>query len=249
MARLNEKVALITGGNSGIGLATAKTFASEGAKVIITGRNQETLDKAVEEIGNDTLAIQGDVSNIAHLEDVANKIKEKYGKLDVLFANAGIAEPTPITDITEEHFDKHFNINVKGLVFTVQKSLPILSEGASIIFNASIVKDKGFDGFSIYSATKGAVRTLARTLASELKGKGIRVNSISPGPIETPIYDRMGLPQEAQEEFGQNVASQVPLGHFGQPEDIAEAAVYLASDEAKYTNGIDLPVDGGLAQV
>jgi len=157
--------------------------------------------------------------------------------------------PTPFADVTEEQFDMHFDINVKGLFFTVQKALPLLTDGASVILNASIVKDKGFGGFSAYSATKGAVRTLARVWTAELKERKIRVNSISPGAIETPIYDRMGLPQEAQEEFGQNVAAQVPLGGFGEAGDIAEAVVYLASDEAKYTTGIDLVVDGGMSQV
>ncbi len=249
MGRLSGKVALITGGNSGIGLATAKAFRSEGAKVVITGRNQETLDRAVAEIGGDTIAIQGDVSDLAHLDDVAGQINEKYGRLDILFANAGVGIPTPFADVTEEQFDMHFDINVKGLFFTIQKALPLLSDGASIVLNASIVKDKGFDGFSAYSATKGAVRTLTRTLASELRGKRIRVNTVSPGPIETPIYDRMGMPKEAQEEFGEMVASQVPLGRFGAAEDIAAAVVYLASDEAKYTTGIDLVVDGGMSQV
>ena len=249
MGRLSEKVALITGGNSGIGLATAKAFSREGAKVVITGRNQETLDQARKEIGGDVLAIQGDVSDLNHLDDVYGQIKEKYGKLDVVFANAGVGIPTPTPDVTEQHFDMHFNINVKGLFFTVQKALPILTDGASIILNASIVKDKGFAGFSVYSATKGAVRTLVRSWASEFKERQIRVNTVSPGPIETPIYDRMGLPQEAQEEFGQTVAQQVPLGRFGEPNDIAESVVYLASSDAKYTNGIDLVVDGGLSQV
>ena len=249
MGRLSEKIALVTGGNSGIGLATAKAFVREGAKVIITGRNQETLDKAAAELGGETLVIEGDVSDLGHLDDVASQIKEKFGRLDIVFANAGVAIPTPLADITEEHFDMHFNINVKGLLFTIQKSLPLLSDGASVILNASVVKDKGFPGLSVYSATKGAVRTLARTLTAELAGQGIRVNSISPGPIETPIYDRMGLPQAAQEEFGQSIMGQVPLGRFGVPDEIANAAVYLASDESKYTAGIDLPVDGGLAQV
>ncbi len=249
MGRLSGKIALVTGGNSGIGLATAKAFTREGAKVVITGRNQETLNAAAEEIGGDVLAIRGDVSDLGHLEDVFGKIRERFGKLDVIFANAGVAVPTPVSDVTEEHFDTHFDINVKGLYFTVSKSLPILADGASVILNASIVKDKGFGGFSVYSATKGAVRSFARTLTSELRDRKIRVNSVSPGPIETPIYDRMGLPKEAQEEFGASVSSQVPLGGFGKPEDIAEAVVYLASDESKYTAGIDLPVDGGLSQV
>lgn len=249
MGRLSEKIALITGGNSGIGLATAKAFSREGAKVIITGRNQETLDKAAAEIGGDTIAIRGDVSDLGHLDNVADQVKEKYGRIDILFANAGVAMPTPFADVTEEQFDMHFDINVKGLFFTVQKALPLLTDGASVILNASIVKDKGFEGFSAYSATKGAVRTLARVWTAELKERKIRVNSISPGAIETPIYDRMGLPQEAQEEFGQNVAAQVPLGGFGEAGDIAEAVVYLASDEAKYTTGIDLVVDGGMSQV
>jgi NAD(P)-dependent dehydrogenase (short-subunit alcohol dehydrogenase family) len=240
---------LVTGGNSGIGLATAKAFQREGAKVVITGRNPETLNKAAEEIGGDVIALRGDVSDLGHLDEVFEKIRAEHGRLDVIFANAGVAVPTPVSDVTEDNFDSQFNINVKGLYFTVSKSLPILSDGASVILNASIVKDKGFGGFSVYSATKGAVRSFARTLTSELRDRKIRVNSVSPGPIDTPLYDRMGLPKEAQEEFGQNVSAQVPMGGFGKPENVAEAVVYLASDESRYTAGIDLAVDGGLSQV
>lgn len=249
MGRLKGKVALVTGGNSGIGLATAKAFAREGAEVVITGRNRETLDQAKAEVGNGIVALQGDVSDLSHLDEVISTIKEKHGRIDVIFANAGVAHPVPLAEVTEEHFDSHFNINVKGLLFTIQKALPILSDGGSVIVNASVVKDKGFPGFSVYTATKGAVRTFVRTWANEFKDRGIRFNAVSPGPIATPIYDRMGLPQEAQDEFGQSVVAQVPLGKFGDPGDIAEAVVYLASDEAKYTNGIDLAVDGGLSQV
>lgn len=249
MSRLSGKIALITGGNSGIGLAAAIAFQKEGAKVIITGRNQERLDEALNQLGGDALSIQGDVSNLDDLDRLFETVKEKYGQIDVLFANAGLAKVAPIGDVNEEHFDLHMNVNVKGLFFTVQKALPLLSDGASVILNASIVKDKGFAGLSVYTATKAAVRSFARTWTSELKDRQIRVNSLSPGPIETPLYEKMGIPEEAVQEFASSVGSQVPMGHFGKSEDIALAAVYLASDESSYTTGIDLVVDGGLSQV
>lgn len=249
MAKLNGKVALVTGGNSGIGLATAKTYAEEGAKVIITGRNQDSLDSAVAEVGANVVAIQGDVSNLDDLDRLYKEISTKYGKIDILFANAGIAELSPVEDVSEEFFDRHFDINVKGLFFTVQKALPLFNDGGSIILNASIVGTKGFGNFSVYSATKAAVRSFARTWATDLAPRNIRVNAISPGPIETPLYGKLGLSEEQVHEMGAAMTNLVPLARFGYVDEIAHAALFLASNDSAYVNGIDLPVDGGLAQV
>lgn len=249
MSKLSGKIAVITGGNSGIGLATAKLFAAEGAQVVITGRRQAELDAAIKEIGHKAVGVQGDVSKLADLDKLYAEVKQKFGHIDVLFANAGIAELSPLSAVTEEHFDKHFNINVKGLLFTVQKALPLLKNGASVILNASIVQLKGMEAFSVYSATKAAVRSFARGWTNDLKGQKIRVNSISPGPIETPIYGKMGLPQEAVQQFGAAIATQVPLGRFGKAEEIAQTALFLASDDSSYITGVDLCVDGGMAQV
>ena len=193
MAKLTGKVALVTGGNSGMGLATAKLFAAEGAKVVITGRRQDALDEAAKNVGPSVLAVQGDVSKMADLDRLFATIKSKFGHLDILFANAGLGGVAPLGQVTEEQFDREFAINVKGLFFTVQKALPLLRDGSSIILNASIAAHMGMEGFSVYSATKAAVRSFARTWTSDLKGRKIRVNSLSPGPIETPIFGKMGL--------------------------------------------------------
>lgn len=247
--KLSGKVAVITGGNSGIGLATAKKYAAQGAQVIITGRNKATLDTALSEIGQSAYAIKSDVSNLSDLDALYEEIANKYGKIDILFANAGVAEVAPLGNISEDAYDRHFDINVKGVFFTVQKALPILNDGGSIILNASIVSTKGFGGFSVYSATKAAVRSFARTWAADLAERAIRVNAISPGPVETPIYGKLGLATEEVEKMGAAMAAQVPLSRFGQADEIADAALFLACSESSYINGIELPVDGGLAQV
>lgn len=247
--RLEGKVAIITGGNSGIGLATAKLYAQEGAKVVITGRNQDALDSAVSEIGESAYAIKGDVSKLSDLDSLYKEVAERYGKIDILFANAGIAQMAPFNQVTEDFYDNHFDINVKGLFFTVQKALPIMNDGGSIILNASVVSTKGFGNFSVYSATKAAVRSFARCWATDLAEQQIRVNAISPGPIETPIYGKLGLPEEQVQELGAAFALQVPLKRFGQASEIASTALFLASDDSSYVNGIELPVDGGLAQI
>ena len=249
MARLDKKIAVITGGNSGIGLAAAKVMQREGAEVVITGRDQSKLDAAVAELGGNALAIKSDVANLSEIDQLMDTVREKFGRIDILFANAGLGKVAPLTDATEEHYDLHMDINVKGLFFTVQKALPLLPDGASVILNASIAKEKGFPGLSVYTATKAAVRSFARTWTSELQGRRIRVNSISPGPIETAFYEKMDLAPDAVGEFASSVKSQVPLGDFGESADIAEAVLYLASDESKFTTGIDLVVDGGLSQV
>jgi NAD(P)-dependent dehydrogenase (short-subunit alcohol dehydrogenase family) len=248
MGRLSGKVAVITGGNSGIGFGAAKRFAEEGADVVITGRRKKELDEAAAAIGRNVLAVQGDVSRLADLDRLYAAVKEKHGRIDILFANAGIAAIAPIGAISEEHFDQVFGINVKGLLFTVQKALPLFKDGGSIILNSSVAGRKGVGGFSVYNATKAAVRSFARTWTSDLKQRKIRVNSISPGPIETPIFGKMGFSEEQLQAFS-TVISAAPLGRTGQPEEIASAALFLASDESSYITGVDLCVDGGLAQV
>jgi NAD(P)-dependent dehydrogenase (short-subunit alcohol dehydrogenase family) len=247
--KLTGKVALITGGNSGIGLATAKRFVAEGAQVFITGRRQPELDAAVKEIGGNVTGVRGDVAKLADLDELYAVIKKKAGRLDVLFANAGGGEFLPLGQITEEHFDKWFGINVKGLLFTVQKALPLMPDGASIILNASIVSIKGMPAFSVYSATKAAVRSFARTWTVDLKDRKIRVNTLSPGPIETPAIDGLVRSEEEAKQFKAGMASQVPLGRMGQPDEIGKAAVFLASDDSSYITGIELFVDGGMAQI
>jgi NAD(P)-dependent dehydrogenase (short-subunit alcohol dehydrogenase family) len=249
MSKLNGKIAVITGGNSGMGLATAKRFVAEGAYVFITGRRQAELDRAVKEIGRNVTGVQGDVAKLSDLDRLYATVKQQKGRIDVLFANAGIGDTAPLGTITEEHYDKIFAVNVKGVLFTVQKALPLLSDGASVILNASVAASSGVAGFSVYSASKAAVRSFARCWTSDLKQRKIRVNVISPGPIETPIFNTMGLTEEQIAEFKKSFVSTVPLGRIGESDEIAGAALFLASDDSSYVTGIELFVDGGLAQV
>jgi len=247
--KLEGKIALITGGNSGIGLATAKQFVNEGAYVFINGRREAELAAAKKQIGKNVTAIQGDVSNLDDLDRLFAQIKKEKGKIDIVFANAGVAKYAPVGTITEDFFDSIFDINVKGVLFTVQKSLPLLRDGGSIILNASIVASKGLSSNSVYSATKAAVRSFARTWTTDLKDRRIRVNAVSPGPIETPGLSELLASSETGEQRKKMISTTVPLGRFGRPEEIAKAVVFLASDDASYITGIELFVDGGFAQV
>lgn len=249
MGKLDGKVAVVTGGSTGIGLATAKRFVDEGAYVFITGRRQPELDAAVASIGRNVTAVRSDVSNLEDLDRLYATVQDQKGRIDVLFANAGGGEFAPLGAITEAHFDKTFNINVKGLLFTVQKALPLLPDGASVILNASIVSIKGMAAFSVYSATKAAVRSFARSWTVDLKERKIRVNVVSPGPIETPAIDGLAQDAEQAKEIKAGLASQVPLGRMGDPDEIAKAAVFLASDDSSFVAGIELFVDGGMAQI
>ncbi|MBD2077150.1 SDR family oxidoreductase [Phormidium sp. FACHB-592] len=249
MNKLDGKVALVTGGTSGIGLATSKHFVAEGAYVFITGRRQPELDAAVKGIGKNVTGVQSDVSNLADLDRLYATIKQEQGRLDIIFANAGGGELVPLGSITEEHFDKTFNTNVKGLLFTVQKALPLLPEGASIILNASTTSIMGTPAFSVYSATKAAGRSFARNWILDLKERQIRVNAISPGVVLTPGYDHLGLSDEQLQSFVDSQAVTIPLGRVGTPDEIAKAVVFLASDDSSFVNGIELFVDGGMAQI
>ncbi len=249
MNKLQGKIALVTGGNSGIGLSTAKLFAQEGAQVIITGRDKSTLDSAAADIGNGALAIQSDVANLQDLDSLFATIKSKYGKLDVLFANAGVFAGAPIADTTEALYDQIFNINVKGVFFAIQKAEPLLSEGASVIITASSVIHGGMNTAGLYSASKAAVRQLARNLANEFAPRGIRVNVVSPGYTRTPIVARTGANEEQVEGFYQHAAGEIPMRRVGNPDEVAKAVLFLASDDSSYTTGEELLVDGGHANV
>jgi NAD(P)-dependent dehydrogenase (short-subunit alcohol dehydrogenase family) len=249
MNKLEGKIALITGGNSGIGLATAKQFVHEGAYVFITGRREPELAGAVKEIGINVSGVQGDVSDLGDLDRLFAQINREKGRLDVVFANAGGAKFAPLGKITEEHYDSIFTINVKGLLFTVQKALPLMPDGATIILNASIVASKGLPDWSVYSATKAAVRSFARTWTTDLKARRIRVNAVSPGSIDTPGLSELLASAEVGEQRKKMIANSVPLGRFGTPDEIAKAVVFLASDDSSYITGTELFVDGGFAQV
>jgi NAD(P)-dependent dehydrogenase (short-subunit alcohol dehydrogenase family) len=249
MGKLEGKIALITGGNSGIGLATAKRLVSEGAYVFITGRRESELAAAVKEIGRNVTGVQGDVSDLGDLDRLFAKIKQEKGKLDIVFANAGVARYAPLGEITEEFYESIFNINVKGLLFTVQKALPLMTDGASIILNASIVASKGLPSNSVYSATKAAVRSFARTWTTDLKDRHIRVNAVSPGSTDTPGLNDLLASSETGQQRLKMISNSVPLGRLGAPDEIAKAVVFLASDDASYITGAELFVDGGFAQV
>jgi NAD(P)-dependent dehydrogenase (short-subunit alcohol dehydrogenase family) len=245
MGKLEGKIALVTGGNSGIGLATAKQFVNEGAFVFITGRREPELAAAASEIGRNVSGVQGDVANLGDLDRLFAQIKREKGRLDIVFANAGFANVAPLGKITEDHYDSLFNTNVKGLLFTVQKALPLLPDGASIILNASIVASKGFAEWSVYSATKAAVRSFARTWTSDLKDRRIRVNVVSPGYTDTPPWHAA---EGAEERIKAN-SNSVPLGRYGTPDEVAKAVLFLASSDSSYITGTELFVDGGFAQV
>ena len=248
--KLEDKIALVTGGSSGLGLATAKRFATEGAKVFITGRRQNELDVAAAEIGNGAIAVQGDISKLADLDRLYDQIKNDAGRLDVLFANAGGGEFVPLGQITEAHVDKWLGINIKGTLFTVQKALSLMPDGASIILNGSMVSVKGFPAFGVYAATKAALRSLARTWSVDLRERHIRVNVVAPGTVVTPAYkDELGLNDEQISEMVEQAAATTPLGRAGTPDEIAKAVLFLACDDSSYVNGVELFVDGGAAQI
>jgi len=244
--RFQDKIVFVTGGNSGIGLATAQAFAAEGARVAISGRDPETLKQAREKIGPDTIAIQADLSKLSEIDRAIGEVRKKWGRIDALFVNAGIGYFAPIEQSDEAFFDKQFATNVKGAYFTIQKALPLMKQGSAIVINASSVVNIGLPNSSVYTATKAAVASLARSLALELAPKGIRLNIVNPGPIETPIFERMGLPAEALKEMAGQIASQVPQKRFGAPEDIARAVLYLSAEESGFVHGASLAVDGGM---
>jgi NAD(P)-dependent dehydrogenase (short-subunit alcohol dehydrogenase family) len=249
MKRLAGKIAVVTGGNSGIGLASAKRLHEEGARVAITGRDPRTLDAAVSAVGAGTVAIQSDVSRLEDIDRLFSAVESKLGKIDVLFANAGIVRFAPYSASDAAVFDELFATNVKGVYFTLQKALPHLNEGASVILNTSVAGSKGTENSGIYAATKAAVRSFARTAAAELQGRNIRVNAVAPGPIATPIFGRAGMTEEQIQGFQANISARVPMRRIGRAEEIASAVAFLASDDASYITGVELNVDGGMANL
>lgn len=249
MSKFAGKIAVVTGGNSGIGLTTAQELATGGAKVVVAGRDQKTLDEAVQLLGSDALGVKADVSNLNDLENLFQKAGEKFGKIDILFVNAGIAKFAPLEESDEKLFDEIVNINFKGSYFTVKNALPFLNEGASIIFTTTVAAKKGMAGASIYAASKAAIHALTKIFAAELVGRNIRVNAVSPGPIETPIFGRMGIPDEARAEAKEGLAAQVPMKRMGTAEEVAKTVAFLASDDSTFITGVEIDVDGGMGQL
>lgn len=247
--KLENKIAVVTGGNSGIGRAIVDELVAEGAHVWVLGRDQGTLDAVAEAHGDKVRIVQGDVKSLADLDRLYEGVQAEHGRVDVLVANAGVAPGLPVPQVDEDHFDHVFDVNVKGLFFTVQKAIPLLSEGASVVLTGSTVIHRGMAGMSVYAATKGAVRSLARTFSAELVGRGIRVNVLSPGPITTPIFDRMGLDDESKAQMAESIRQQVPLGRFGESEEMAKAALFLASSDSSYVVGAELLADGGMSTI
>ena len=249
MGKLEGKVAIVTGGNSGIGLATAKEFKQQGARVVITGRDQQTLDEAKRELGGDVLAVRSDASSLTDIDKLFAVVKEKFGRIDVLFINAGVGKFVPLESVTEEFFDSIMDINFKGAYFTIQKALPLLNDNASIVLNASINAYIGMPNSSVYAASKAALITLARTLSAELVDRGIRVNVVSPGPVTTPIFGKLGLGADALDETLEYIKAQVPMKRFGRPEEIARTVLFLASDDSSFLLGTEIVADGGMSQL
>lgn len=249
MARLSGKKALITGGTTGIGFATARLFIEEGAKVVVTGQNEDRVNQAGKELGHDAQAIRADVSSLVDLDTMVNEVKDQFGKIDILFINAGVLKMGPLSEVDEEHFDFQVNVNLKGAFFTIQKVVPVMNDGGSIVINSSNANQIGIPGLSIYSATKAAVRSLARTIGTELLDRKIRVNTVSPGPIETTILGKTGIPKEVADDIAEEIISQNPMKRFGVPEEIAKAVLFLASDDSSYMTGEEIVIDGGAASI
>ncbi len=249
MDRFARKVAVVTGGNSGIGLATAKELAAGGAKVVIAGRDQKTLDEAVKALGGESLGVKTDVSNLKDLENLFKEASAKFGNIDILFVNAGVAKFAPLAESDEALFDEMVNINFKGSYFTVKYALPLLNDGASIVFTTTVAAKNGMAGASIYGASKAALHALTKIFAAELVGRKIRVNAVSPGPIDTPIFDKMDAPDEAKKEMRAGIIAQVPMKRMGTAEEVAKAVAFLASDDSSFITGVDLDVDGGTGQL
>lgn len=249
MSKLDGKIAVITGGSAGMGLATAKLFVEEGAKVIITGRNQASLDTAVSVIGRNVEAFRSDISKIADLEALGAHIATRYGRIDVIFANAGTAKPGPFEQVSEKDFDLGVDTNLKGTFFTLQKLVPLMTAGGTVILNSSMQSSKGWPGFTIYAATKAAIRSLARTLTSELSARGIRVNAVAPGLIDTDLIRKVGLSEEQIEQINKQAHAQIPLARSGSADEVARTVLFLASEDSGYVSGVELTVDGGWTQV